>query len=221
MKANATATKKVSSIERLQGAMPSQAVPLIQVNHRGQNMTSQSHVINATVEHQTEHQTEHQIETQKKHWWHSISHSSRYSSHLFLGSGLVFMERFERLAEPVVFLWKNLGVLCKAISYLTIPAISSILLLWLMPSLAKHVHQLSWFSVAYMIGFYIANAFGLLLVGFISRALFKGFRSNLDALAERGREAFSTSKEKEVPAPSAVIEPGVKPSPYSPHHFKH
>lgn len=200
-------TKKVSPLDRLQG-MPAQAVPVVQVTPRGQTLSPQPSIINATVE----------TNPPKKRWWHSVGTSSRYSSHVFLGSGLVFMERLERVAEPVVFLWKNFSVLLRAICYLAIPATSSALLLWLMPTLAKHVNHLSWFSVAYLAGFYIANAFGLLMLGFMSRALFKGFRSNLDSLAERGREAFSQPEEAPKPQQPLIPE-GIKPNPFSPHHL--
>jgi hypothetical protein len=201
-----TSARKVSPISRLQGTAPAQAVPIVQVRQ------DSLHV------HQTSPLTSPALLTQasapRRRWWHSIGNSSRYSSFVFVGSGLVFMERLERVAEPVVFLWRNLGILARALFYLAVPAATSALLLWAMPHFSARVLQPGWVNALWLAGFYVSNAFGLLVTGFLGRALLKGFGSSIDMLAQRGRTALVQDPDT-IPAPE-VVSHAVKPAPFSP-----
>jgi hypothetical protein len=197
--------RKISPISRLQGAAPVHAVPVVQVRPETATLHQNSPLTTAAAVAPAE---------PRRRWWHSIGHSSRYSSFVFVGSGLVFMERLERVAEPVVFLWRNLGILLRALFYLAVPAATSALLLWAMPRFAGAVLQGGWLNALWLGGFYISNAFGLLVVGFLGRALLKGFGSGIDALAQRGRHALTRSPDENIPAPT--VAPTVKPSPFSP-----
>lgn len=177
-------TKKVSPL-RLRAVAPIQAVPVVQVRTPSVAVSQTSPLTSPALKENSP-----PITSEKVRWWHSIGRSSRYSSFVFLGSGLVFMERLERVAEPVVFLWKNFPILLRALFYLVVPAITSAAILWLVPTLSNNLLHPGWFNIAYLAGFYITNAFAILVAGFVGRSLLQGCAAALDSLAQRGREAF-------------------------------
>jgi len=114
-----------------------------------------------------------------------------YVKNVFLGTGLVFMERLERLVAPVVFLFRHFGTFGKALLSLSFPALVSWGVLTVLPSLATVALSGSWLGYLYLGGLYITSAFFTLSLVFIFKASLSGFRRSLDHLAQKGQEAFA------------------------------